>query len=651
MINLIYKTNVLLLNKIVMGNYSNQKDINLEIKESDRLNIYVCGNSRETKKFCNKEIYNMENDIENHTDYFEGKSPNNNWYYNFYFNDLDEKMINKIIDRVIEEYKNRNNIYNNNIILIFFNSKENEKNQNLIKIILKIFENTSTIFKPILLFAFKENKKENEEEKENEEDEENRYNIFEEIRKNNNLNKDYIKRFIEIVYFKGDDYIEINKKISSLCCYFNNISDILLILDEIIRDYNFYHPKRNNKMKYNSTFNILLLGRPGSGKSTLINLLLNKKKARAGIGPSITKYQSRYIHDKYSISLTDTPGLENKNDLIKMINFLKLWETIFKKGKNKFHLVLYLINGSNERFFIDEEVILINHIQKIMNLPIFFVVTRSRNEEYAKDYEEVIKLNLCQNFGDKTNLLDNIYCCHLLNEKDETYKRFGIDKLIYGIKSYYEKEINKLEKNLVKKDDIEIIYSFEDIKKNNIPNSIFFDDLNNLENFEEYLSNISDEIIENYEYLSLKEIKKYKKDNLKNEIENKNGNINKINEMLIDHLAMELNGDSFGKNFCDKYRNEVEIKINNDNNNSSNSFFGCLEKIFKKKTLRIRDETINDEIIKKSIEMTKEFGLKAKNQFMRDLKIKGYNEYLHLIIESYKNTLKSLPLILEDIEK
>ena len=143
-----------------MGNYSNQKDINVEIKESDRLNIYVCGNSRETKKFCNKEIYNMDNNIENHTDYFEGKSPNNNWYYNFYFNDLDEKMINKIIDKIIEEYKNRNNIYNNNIILIFFNSKENEKNQNLIKIILKIFENTSTIFKPILLFAFKENKKE-----------------------------------------------------------------------------------------------------------------------------------------------------------------------------------------------------------------------------------------------------------------------------------------------------------------------------------------------------------------------------------------------------------------------------------------------------------------------------------------------------------
>ena len=49
--------------------------------------------------------------------------------------------------------------------------------------------------------------------------------------------------------------------------------------------------------------------------------------------------------------------------------------------------------------------------------------------------------------------------------------------------------------------------------------------------------------------------------------------------------------------------------------------------------------------------MTKKFGLKAKNQFMRDLKIKGYNEYLHLIIESYKNTLNSLPLILEDIEK
>ena len=84
---------------------------------------------------------------------------------------------------------------------------------------------------------------------------------------------------------------------------------------------------------------------------TLINLTLNEKRVREGIGFSITKLFSQYAHKEYPISLTDTPGFENDKDLNKTKKFLYNYNTFFDIGRNKFHLILYLINTMNEWTF------------------------------------------------------------------------------------------------------------------------------------------------------------------------------------------------------------------------------------------------------------------------------------------------------------
>ena len=156
------------------------------------------------------------------------------------------------------------------------------------------------------------------------------------------------------------------------------------------------------------------------------------------------------------------------------------------------------------------ELELIDYIYKNFNIPIFFVCTRARTEEYSLCFKEEIKINLIQNFGITTKLIKHIYSCHLLDEKDGIYKRFGIDKLLNGIKEYFLKEINVLKStNFMNK----IISKNNDNSKEKYNLSIL-SSLEESNSFKNYLQNLCENIIEKYK------IKIYKLD--KNHIRKKN---------------------------------------------------------------------------------------------------------------------------------
>ena len=231
---------------------------------------------------------------------------------------------------------------------------------------------------------------------------------------------------------------------------------------------------------------------------TLINLILNEKRDREGIGFSITKLFSQYAHKEYSITLTDTPGFENDKDLNKTKKFLYNYNTFFDIGRNKFHLILYLINTMNERTFTGLELDLIKYIYTNLKIAIFFIYTRARTEEISQNFKEELKINLIQRFGLSTKLCEYIYCCNLLNEKDGIYKRFGLDKLFTGIKDYFSKDITKI--NFIKsefKNNINMINTntYEDYELN------ILSSLEYSSSFNIYLKNLLTKIIEKYKNL------------------------------------------------------------------------------------------------------------------------------------------------------
>lgn len=480
-------------------------------------------------------------------DYFKNNSPEYKVTFNDNFEDLNaqlEDIQKNYWDHHQEVYKQVNKVYYNaknyckeklsikycyNIILDILNKdKKIEEEKSYIS---NCLEGKNQLIRPIVILGCKKEiigdkkKKINDNNDvgnnaKNKNEKEKRINETKILKKN----KSYISNeYIEVVDYNDDNYSDIIDKIKYLFRYYNNIGDIDTIINEKLGQPEFKHYNKNN-FKYKPTLNILVIGRIGEGKSTLINLLLNEKKARVGIEPlglSETKLFSRYIHRKYHqypITFIDTPGIENENDFLILKDYLNETKILFADGKYKIHAIFYVMNASNSRYFNYDEIDLIKFIEQYMKIQIFFVCTRALNKINAKNYEEFIKVNLKQNFGIDTPLTNFVYCCQLLEEKDEIYKKFGIRELLEGIHEFFKNDLEKIQKYL------------------NSPNIGCDQHLDN----KIFLSSLKDN---NY---NLKDCLNFLCDNIIKYYANSVRNINKekIIEMLINHLAYELNGDS-----------------------------------------------------------------------------------------------------------
>ena len=56
--------------------------------------------------------------------------------------------------------------------------------------------------------------------------------------------------------------------------------------------------------------NVMLAGRVGVGKSTLVNVIFGETIAPTGVGASITQKIERYVRPTLPVSVYDTPGIE-----------------------------------------------------------------------------------------------------------------------------------------------------------------------------------------------------------------------------------------------------------------------------------------------------------------------------------------------------
>lgn len=177
------------------------------------------------------------------------------------------------------------------------------------------------------------------------------------------------------------------------------------------------------EMKDLPPVNILVIGKSGVGKSTLINTIFREKIAATGIGKPVTKHLQKISRKDVPITIYDSRGLELSPEVQEQVR-----EEVFslvedKKGSDEeIHLAYYCIQATSSRIEA-EEVKLIEEISQ--KLPVIIVLTQSIGEQ-SKEFHDYIK-----NMNINAIAVHSVLAQAYVISDDYTVEAFGLTELIH----------------------------------------------------------------------------------------------------------------------------------------------------------------------------------------------------------------------------
>jgi uncharacterized protein (DUF697 family)/GTP-binding protein EngB required for normal cell division len=113
----------------------------------------------------------------------------------------------------------------------------------------------------------------------------------------------------------------------------------------------FFREGISQAMGGRARLNVMLAGRVGVGKSTLVNVIFGESIAATGVGPSITQKIERYVRPNVPISVYDTPGIELGEEPEAIAKkYVSEIRRQMEDDDTRIHFCLYCVRARDERF-------------------------------------------------------------------------------------------------------------------------------------------------------------------------------------------------------------------------------------------------------------------------------------------------------------